>query len=150
MTDVAAEDRVLRLERLIAAPPERVFEYWTEPELFTKWMGPEGFDIPSYDYDLRPGGQWRQTLRAPDGREMTVRGVFRAVEPPRRLVYTWQWDTDVGSGTNETEVTVTFESAPGGTRLRLVHEKFQDKNQRDNHGWGWNSALDKLARVVAA
>ena len=86
MTEVASEDRVVHIERLVAATPERVFQYWTEPELFTQWMGPEGFSIPSYDHDFRPGGRWRQTMQSPDGRLMTVRGVFRVIEPPRETV----------------------------------------------------------------
>ena len=46
-------DNVLEMERLIPAPPERVFEYWTEPELVAKWFGPGDFDVPSSDLDLR-------------------------------------------------------------------------------------------------
>ena len=148
MTDVASEDRVVRIERLVAATPERVFQYWTEPELFTQWMGSEGFSIPSYDHDFRPGGKWRQTMQSPDGRLMTVRGVFRAIEPPRRLVYTWNWDDDMDAAHYETEVTVVFEAAPGGTRIKLTHQVFENKKDRDGHDRGWNSTLNRLERIL--
>lgn len=150
MTDAATatEDRVVRIERLVAATPERVFQYWTEPELFTQWMGPEGFSIPSFDHDFRVGGQWRQTMQSPDGKLMTVRGVFRAIEPPRRLVYTWSWDADMGSADYETEVTVVFEPAPGGTRIKLTHQIFANVNDRDGHNRGWASTLNRLERVL--
>jgi uncharacterized protein YndB with AHSA1/START domain len=146
--EVATEDRVLRLERLIAAPPERVFELWTEPELVAQWFGPDGFDIPSYAIDPRPGGKWRTTMRSPEGKLHTVSGVYRVIDKPRRLVFTWAWDQDDGSRGHETEVTVTFEATPGGTRLKLLQQTFQDRGARDNHGKGWSSSFDCLARVV--
>ena len=141
-------DNVLEMERLIPAPPERVFEYWTEPELVAKWFGPGEFDVPSSDLDLRPGGKWRTTIRSPEGQLRTVSGVYSAIEPPRRLVFTWAWDDDNGVRGHETQVTVTLEPTPGGTRLRLVQEDFQNREVRDRHNGGWASSLSKLQRVA--
>ena len=146
---LAAEDRVLRLERLIAAPPERVFELWTRPEQLVRWWGPDGWDIPAHAIDVRPGGHWRTTMRSPEGRRETVSGVYRVIDKPRRLVFTWAWDQDDGSRGHETEITVTFEPAPGGTRLKLVQQAFQSKEVRDNHDRGWSSSFDCLSRVVS-
>jgi uncharacterized protein YndB with AHSA1/START domain len=141
------EERVLHLERLIAAPPERLFELWTDPELLARWFGPDGYDIPSYALDVRPGGKWRTTMRSPEGKLHTVSGVYRVIDKPRRLIFTWAWDQDDGSRGHETEVTVTFEPAPGGTRLRLMQQAFQDRDARDSHGKGWSSSFDCLARA---
>jgi uncharacterized protein YndB with AHSA1/START domain len=137
-------DNVLEMERLIPASPERVFEYWTEPELVAKWFGPGDFDVPSSQLDLRPGGKWRTTIRSPEGQLRTVSGVYSTIEPPRRLVFTWAWDDDHGVRGHETQVTVTLEPTPGGTRLRLVQEDFQNREVRDRHNGGWTSALNKL------
>jgi uncharacterized protein YndB with AHSA1/START domain len=147
--DVVAEDRVLRLERLIAAPPERLFDLWTEPEQLVKWWGPDGYEVPGLAFDLRPGGKWRTTLRPPDGKLKTVSGVYRVIDRPHRLVFTWAWDEDDGSRGHETEITVTFEAAPGGTRLRLLQQTFQSTDVRDNHSGGWSSSFDRLARVAS-
>jgi uncharacterized protein YndB with AHSA1/START domain len=144
-----SEDQVLRLERMIAAPPERLFELWTEPGELVKWWGPDGYDIPEHALDVRPGGRWRTTMRSPEGTRHTVSGVYRAIEPPRRVVFTWAWDQDDGSRGHETEVTVTFEPAPGGTRLVLLQQTFQNAQARDNHQKGWTSSLDCLARAAA-
>jgi uncharacterized protein YndB with AHSA1/START domain len=141
-------DNVLEMERLIPAPPERVFEYWTEPELVAKWFGPGDFDVPSSDLDLRPGGKWRTTIRSPEGKLRTVSGVYNTIEPPRRLVFTWAWDDDDGVRGHETQVTVTLEPTPGGTRLRLVQEDFQNREVRDRHNGGWASSLSKLQRLA--
>jgi len=141
-------DLVLRIERLIAAPPERVFALWTEPRELVKWWGPEGFEVPQHALDVRPDGKWRTTMRSPQGTLHTVSGVYRAIEPPRRLVFTWGWDDDNGMRGHETEVTVTFEPAPGGTRLTLLQQTFQDQDARDKHSLGWNSSFDCLAQVA--
>ena len=143
-------DRVLELERLIPATPERLFAYWTEPDLLVKWFGPEGFDIPSHRLDVRPGGRWSTTMRAPDGKLRTVSGIYNTVDPPRRLVFTWGWDDDSGVRGHETEVTVTFEPTPGGTRLKLVQQVFQGKEVRDLHNGGWAGSFNKLQRVAAS
>src|SRR5882757_11266481 len=79
-TDTLQNDKVLRIERLIAAKPERLFELWTEPEQLAKWWGPEGFTIPKYTMDVRPGGRWHTVMRRPDGSEHTVSGIYRVIE----------------------------------------------------------------------
>jgi uncharacterized protein YndB with AHSA1/START domain len=141
-------DTELHLERLIAAPPERVFALWTEPDQLVRWWGPEGYDVPSHKIDVRPGGHWRTTLRRPEGKLLTVSGVYRAIEPPRRLVFTWAWEDEHGARGHETEITVTFAPAPGGTKLVLVQKEFATKDSRDQHEHGWASSLDCLSRAA--
>jgi uncharacterized protein YndB with AHSA1/START domain len=143
-------DTVLRMERLIAAKPERVFELWTEPELLLQWWGPDGYDVPVHDLDIRAGGRWRTTMRSPEGTRHTVSGIYRLIEPPRRLVFTWGWDDDHGLRGHETEVTVTFEPAPDGTRMVLTQQNFVDKDSRGRHEHGWSSSFVCLARMVGA
>jgi len=141
-------DTELRLERLIPAPPQRVFALWSEPEQLVKWWGPEGADIPAHAIDPHPGGSWRTTMRTADGKHHTVSGVYRAIEPPRRLVFTWAWENEHGARGHETEVTVTFMSAPGGTRLVLVQKEFESKESRDRHSHGWGSSFNRLVRLA--
>jgi uncharacterized protein YndB with AHSA1/START domain len=143
-----SDEDALRLERLIAAPPERVFALWTEPDLLVKWWGPEGFDIPAHALDVRKGGTWRTTMRSPEGKHHTVSGVYRIIDPPKRLVFTWGWDDEQGRRGHETEVTVTFHAAPGGTRLVLQQQAFESKESRDQHRHGWESSFDCLEQVA--
>ena len=145
---IVTDDRVLRIERLIAAAPERVFAFWSEPEQLVKWWGPDGFDVPASALDVRPGGHWRTSMRSPQGDLHTVSGVYRTIDKPRRLVFTWGWEDDNGTRGHETEVTVTFDPAPGGTRMVLLQQAFQDTVQRDRHNQGWSSSFDCLARVA--
>ena len=142
-------DKELHVERLIAAPPERVFQYFTDPKLFATWWGPEGMTATAHALEPRPGGAWRTTMQSPDGKAMTVGGVYRAVEAPRRLVFTWAWEDDKGARGFETEVTVTFAAAPGGTKLTILQKEFETVESRDQHERGWTSTLNKLGRAAA-
>jgi uncharacterized protein YndB with AHSA1/START domain len=142
-------DDVLHIERLIAAPPERVFAHWVEPALLVKWWGPEGYDIPAQSLDPHPGGAWRTTMRSPQGKRMTVSGVYRAIEKPKRLVFTWAWEDEHGARGHETEITVEFAAAPGGTRLTITQQAFATAERRDQHQHGWNSTLDCLENLLS-
>jgi uncharacterized protein YndB with AHSA1/START domain len=144
-----SDDNVLRLERLIAAPPEKVFAFWTVPEDLVRWWGPDGYDVPVHDMDVRPGGQWHTTMRAPEGTLHTVSGIYRTVDAPRRLVFTWGWDDEDGMRGDDTEVTVTLEPAPGGTLLLLEQQPFESAESRDSHAKGWASSLQCLDRTLA-
>lgn len=141
-------DRVLEIERVIPVPPERVFEYWTDPELLAQWFGPQD-DVSTHDLDVRPGGRWRTVLRSRDGTLRTVSGVYNLIDRPRRLVFTWGWDDDAGMRGYETEVTVTLEPTPGGTRLKLVQQLFQTVDVRNRHNSGWSSSLSRLQKISA-
>ncbi len=59
------EDRTLIVERVFRAPPEQVFQAWTDPEILTKWWGPTGATIPECDLDATPGGAWRTVMPLP-------------------------------------------------------------------------------------
>ena len=137
----------LFIERLIAAPPEQVYAYWTTPELMVKWFGPETYHIPESDFDVRVGGRWQATMQRPDGTRMTVSGVYRRLEPPRSLEFTWAWLNDEGARGHETIITITCETAPGGTRLTLWQREFATADQCERHREGWNSTFNKLARL---
>jgi uncharacterized protein YndB with AHSA1/START domain len=141
------KDRTLIIERVFKASPERLFKAWTDPAILVKWWGPEGFDTPECTLDVRPGGAWRTHMGGRDGSHL-VSGVYREVAPPRRLVFTWGWEND-GTRGHETVVDLTFEPAPGGTRMRLVQSVFQTVESRDLHGEGWNSSFNDLDRMLA-
>ncbi len=143
------EDRTLIVERVFRAPPEQVFQAWTDPEILTKWWGPTGATIPECDLDATLGGAWRTVMATPDGNRLTVSGRFRELTPPDRLVMTWAWHQDDGSRGHGTEIVVTFEDVPEGTKLRLVQSIFENVENRDMHGMGWNSTFDDLDRLFA-
>ena len=144
-----ATDTILRLERLIPVQPDRLFALWTEPAQLVKWWAPEGYEPSVSVLDNRPGGRWRVTMRRADGNEAATSGFYRIIEPPRRLSFTWAWEDASGARGHETEVTVTFEATPGGTRLVLLQQRFESSQARDNHGRGWSASFDRMAALSA-
>jgi uncharacterized protein YndB with AHSA1/START domain len=110
----------------IAAPPERVFRALTNPEELAKWwVGTESFNLPGahdWQVDPRPRGQWSVTSRDMLGRESTIRGEYRVVDPPRLLEFSWQasWDGSIVT-TVRCELEPLLVSGTSGTRLRVTH-----------------------------
>jgi uncharacterized protein YndB with AHSA1/START domain len=139
-------ERTLVIERVFKASPERVFRAWTDPAVLVTWWGPEGFTTPEFAFDLRTGGAWRTVMRSPDGTPHPVSGIYRAIDPPKRLVITWAWEED-GKRGHETEIEVTFVAIESGTRMRLVQRLFQSPAVRDRHQDGWTRSFDKLERL---
>jgi uncharacterized protein YndB with AHSA1/START domain len=138
-TETAAS---LRLSRTIAASPEEVFRAWTDPAEMKEWYCPEGGTVDAAEVDLAVGGRFRVAMRMPDGVHVAY-GVYREIEPPRKLVFTWQWESDESRG-GETLVTLEFKERDGSTELVLTHERFATAESRDGHEQGWASALNKL------
>lgn len=134
----------LTIRRSYSAPPEKIFRAWTEPEIMKQWFAPgDEFSVPEVEADARVGGRYRIVMRAPDGEYHRVGGVYREVVAPRRLVFTWAWES---TPERQSLVTVELAGRGGGTELVLTHEAFADEAARDRHREGWDGCLDRLAR----
>jgi uncharacterized protein YndB with AHSA1/START domain len=136
----------LSLRRTFQASRERVFRAWTTPEEIKRWKGPGERTTPVAEVDLRVGGAYRVHMRSPDGSEMRLVGVYREVDPPKKLVYTWGWETNPEMG--ETLVTVEFLERGRATEVVLKHELFPADDVRDQHEQGWHGSLDKLDKIL--
>ena len=80
------------------------------------------------------------------GEKNQVGGVYREIEPNRRLVFSWAWQS---TPERESLVTIGLRPDGDGTILTLQHEQFFDQKACDDHGVGWNAALDNLERIFA-
>src|SRR5262249_13626310 len=128
------------------AAPARVYAAWTRPEQIARWWGPDGGPVLSAEADVRPGGRFRVVFQTQDGRTHDSRGVYRDVEPDRRLVCTWHWGSPPERGSL---VPVELKSIPAGTELTFPHAQFHDEAARDDHRRGWSGAFDKLEALCA-
>lgn len=135
----------LTIKRRFNASPEKVFAAWTDPEKVKHWMGPAGVEVISAESDPRTGGRYRWVMKTPDGEQHDVSGVYRAVVPNEKLVFTWAWKS---TPERESLVTLTFEKDGEGTLLTLMHEQFFDQDARDRHNQGWTGSLEKLAAYL--
>lgn len=144
---MASQDgTTLRLTRRIQAPRARVFRAWTNPEVIPRWWIPfDGYSVPAAEVDLRAGGAYRITMQSPGGDVFALRGVYREVRPPERLVYTWRWDgTRDADEIGETVVTVEFKDLGDTTEVVLTHAGFPGTELRARHETGWNGVLEHL------
>ena len=131
---------VIELERKIAAPPETVFAYFTDPVRYRLWQGVEA------ELDPRPGGLFRVTMNA-DG--FIARGEYVEIDPPRRLVFTWGWEDVGGLEPGASTVEVTLEPHGDATVLRLRHSGLPSEPACQLHTYGWGVGLDQLVEVAA-
>ena len=147
------KNHVLSITRTFKnVPPERVYMAWTDPDLVAQWYGPEGFTNTIHEMSVNVGGSYRITMQSPDGNKHSLRGRFIELNPPKKIVLTWQWEnpeTSGNVGTQETRVTVTFKKNGTGTEMRMVHDKFANDEQVSNHSMGWSSSFNKLDRTVS-
>jgi len=132
----------LRLERIVRAPREDVFDAWTDPDRLRAWWGPPGVPVHRLDGELRPGASYRITMLEPAGGERVLEWTFREIDPPRRLVYGWRWLS--GSG-DDSLVVVEFADLGDRTRVVVEHSGLPDAASREIHGRGWIGCLDALA-----
>ena len=152
MTTTTSENIKLKLERHIKAPREHVFKAWIDPKQIQQWFVPCGkadeHKVASVKCDPRVGGKFRIQTQKADGEYFTAAGVYRQVNPPEKLVFTWSWEKD-GSGSeygelepDETLVTVELLAKGDETLLVFTHEKFASVESRDRHLEGWTRILD--------
>ena len=146
-TDTLAQ---LVLERRLPADAETVFAFVTRPENIAKWWGPEGMTCPALDIDLTETGPWTTTMTNAEGARYKVSGEVLAVEPPRRVAFTWGWHDENDRRGHESRV--EFEVTPvaeGGSVFKLTHSDLLDEESAGNHKDGWTSSLRKLERAFA-
>ena len=143
-----ANDRELVITRVFDAPRALVFQAWTDQAVALRWWGPEGFTVEACAMDVRPGGAWSKRMRAPDGTAARMRGVYREISPPERLVFTMVHEHT--PELPETVVTLTFAEVGGKTELTLRQAAFPSVAFRDSHVRGWGGALRRLAEHLGA
>ena len=134
--------------RLLPVSRERVFECWTSAEHICHWFAPRGFTLHACEADARPGGVFRLTMRAPDGGEHLVRGTYREVVRPERLVIECSATDEDGAHMLDEVISVTFAVEGKGTRLNLhaTAAGAGESAKRALKGMkqGWSETLDRL------
>jgi uncharacterized protein YndB with AHSA1/START domain len=108
------QDRQIVLSRLIAAPPEKLWQCWTDPEILPRWFGPEGYHCVTKSIDLRQGGAWHFDMIGPDGKVWVNRHRYTLWVVNQRLEFLM----DDGDDADEPmQVVVVLAPEAGGTRI---------------------------------
>jgi uncharacterized protein YndB with AHSA1/START domain len=159
----ARESSAITYKLRIAARPETVFSYFTDPARLVRWMGTEA------SLDPRPGGVCRivfnstiaharevwtmlgvpQSGTGPRNGHAVMSGEFVTVEPHRRIVLTWGWEqTLLVLPPQSSEVEVSFTPDGDDTILGLVHRRLPARTI-PFHQFGWGHYLPRLADVAS-
>lgn len=147
-TDIGTVPAEIVVEDVFPHRPETLWRALTDGALMARWiMPPTGFaPIPGtrFTFQTRPGGAW-------DG---TIRCEVLEVVPNERLSYRWQsGDPSIEDGYGaplDTQVTFTLTPSDGGTRLRMVHAGFEQRNHSAYEGMseGWPKVVVRLAELA--
>jgi uncharacterized protein YndB with AHSA1/START domain len=139
----------LRLERVLDAAPEVVFDAFVDPAAQHDLYADAPDWVVESECDLRVGGSWTITFGPPGREPARETNVFEQIERPRLLAYRSTMALPDGSSVG-TQMTVTFEPDNGRTRMTVLQSGFPTAELRDGFGGGWASILDALGRVVTA
>jgi uncharacterized protein YndB with AHSA1/START domain len=133
----------LEVRRRVPAPPQVVFDYWTDPEQVRHWLGGSAMNVPHASIDLRVGGEYEYKLLSPEGVNSRILGTFLAIQEPKQLIYTWIVENDAGRSP-KTTVSIEFLDLGDETEIVIVHEGFLDLGVRAAHEEGWGVCFDAL------
>jgi uncharacterized protein YndB with AHSA1/START domain len=140
---VTANEDPIRVERLLPASIEEVFDALTDATRMADWFSPVGRG--EVQADAVVGGRLRVVM-IDGGVRLEHDGEFLEVRPPTRLSFTWR---SRFTGDRPTVVTVDLSDENGKTRLVLRHDRLPP-GERASHAGGWGAILDRLSAVVAA
>jgi uncharacterized protein YndB with AHSA1/START domain len=127
----------------IAASPDRVFKALCSEEVLEWWGSDDTYRVTSWSADVTVGGAWRTAGKGADGNDFEVGGEFLEIDPPHRLVQTWEagWD-----GYNRTTLSYRLQAIEGGTRVTVTHTGFAGRPEACRaHGIGWERVFDWLS-----
>lgn len=154
-TTQEANELKLVIARIFDAPRDIVWRAWTDTECFKLWFNlNDGVKMLSVKMDVRVGGRYRIQTKHPDDEYFTSVGMYREVNPPEQLLFTWAWEKD-GSEPDfgeveppETLVTLEFRAREKQTEMVFTQMNFASAQSRDNHNRGWSAYFEHLAKFV--
>ncbi len=127
------------VRRTIAAPAEDLFDAWLDPHALAQWMRPGTIQSTVAHVEPRVGGSYEITMQAASG-PIVHKGVYRAIDRPTRLMFTW---ITAFTENQETLVTVDFIQLGQRTEVIVTHELLPASAMPSHHK-GWTSGLEHL------
>jgi uncharacterized protein YndB with AHSA1/START domain len=168
MEKTAAGKEIFVINRSFDVPIETMFDMWTDPNHFSKWLPPTGFEMQFIECDITPGGSTFYCMSGNGGIKMYGRAHYLEIERPSRLVYTQQFSDENGNmarhpmaptwpATMLTTVTLSAEG-PEQTRVTIRWECYGDTTPEELATFvkgkagmtqGWTGSFDKLEAYLS-
>ena len=137
----------VRLHRVIAAKPEKIYRAFLDADAKARWLPPNGFTGKVHSMDAKVGGKYKMSFtNFSTGKSHSFGGEYRELVPNERLRYTDVFDDPNLPG--EIQVTVTLKQVSLGTELNIVQEGLPDVIPLEACYLGWQESLLNLARLV--
>jgi uncharacterized protein YndB with AHSA1/START domain len=138
-----SSSRTVVMEREFAHPPEKVWRALTQPELLADWLMQNDFSPRvghKFNFRAQPMPQWNGVTDCE----------VLAVDPPRRLSYTWNASGEEARNGTKTVVTWTLTPTKAGTLLRMEQAGFRPEDEGFYQGaqYGWKKMLGTLETVL--
>jgi uncharacterized protein YndB with AHSA1/START domain len=137
----------VRLHRVLATSPEKVYRAFLEADAMAKWLPPNGYACTVHHLDARVGGTHKMSFRNfTTGHSHSFGGEYLELVPNERLRYTDKFDDPNLPG--ELHVTITLRKVLVGTELNVVQEGVPDVIPLEACYLGWQQSLENLAKLV--
>ena len=137
----------VRLHRVLAAKPEKVYRAFIEPDALAKWLPPNGFTCTVHHMDPKVGGTYKMSFRNfTTGGSHSFGGQYVELVPGERVRYTDKFDDPNMPG--EIRVTVTLKRVSVGAEVSIVQEGLPDVIPVEACYLGWQESLRNLAKLV--
>lgn len=143
------KNRTLTLERTFDAPIALVWEAWTQSEHIAQWWGPKGMETKVLEHDFKVGGNWKYSMRMPDGNEFISKGRYIEIVEHEKIIST----ADFKPMTEGVEIQAIFKADGEKTHFTFncVHETEEYCKQQEQIGFynGWGSVFERLNEFLS-
>jgi uncharacterized protein YndB with AHSA1/START domain len=137
----------VHLHRVFAAPPERVYRAFVDPDAMAKWLPPHGFTGKVHQSDVRVGGGYKMSFTNFTTKSVQAfGGKYTEIKPNELLKYIDKFDDPNLPG--EMQVTVTFRKVMGGTDVKITQEGIPEAIPTEMCYLGWQQSLTLLTQLV--
>jgi uncharacterized protein YndB with AHSA1/START domain len=137
----------VRLHRVVATKPEKIYRAFLEGDALAKWLPPNGFTCTVHELDAKAGGRFKMSFRNfTTGQSQSFGGEYLELVPYERILYTDKFDDLNLPG--EIQVSVTLKPVSCGTELHIVQAGLPDVIPPEACYLGWQQSLRNLARLV--
>lgn len=135
----------VQLHRVIAAPPQKVFRAFTEPDAMASWLPPYGFVAKVHSMDVKEGGSYKMSfINFTTGNGHSFGGTYLEIKPNELIKYTDKFDDPNLPG--EMITTIQLKAVSCGTELIAIQEGIPSVIPTEMCYLGWQDSLDKLKK----
>lgn len=154
MTRQEMTENSLRIERIIMAPPGKVWEAIAEKDRLIRWFCPGTRTCEVDQWDFRENGAYRLAFVPTEddgfGGPSPAHGVFQRIVPEQEVAMSWKWDfPDEDHNEPESRLILRLEKTDEGTKVALIHEGLPNRQSVEGHYGGWMTVLPKLEAVFS-